>query len=66
LETAAACLKGFYLHASSHGGSRELADEFSRTRLPTKADRRRLLLGHAVQEMPTNPLRPRGTQASQM
>ncbi|QLH27262.1 tyrosine-type recombinase/integrase [Streptomyces sp. Rer75] len=61
LDTAAACLKGFYLHAGAHGGSRELAEEFSRTRLPSKADRRRHFLGHAIQEMPTNPLRPTRT-----
>ena len=31
-----------------------------RMRLPTRADRRRALLGHVKTEMPANPLAPKG------
>jgi integrase len=58
LETAAACLKGFYLYQGSQGVHRGLADEFKQTRLPTTADRQRAFLGHALREMPANPLTP--------
>lgn len=60
LSTAAACLKGFYLHQSSLGINAELGESLGRTRLPTRADRRRALLGHVKTEMPANPLAPKG------
>jgi integrase len=60
LSTAAACLKGFYLHQSSLGVNTELGGALDRTRLPTRADRRRALLGHVKTEMPANPLAPKG------
>src|SRR5487761_1249443 len=60
LSTAAACLKGFYLHQSSLGINAELGETLDRTRLPTRADRRRALLGHVKTEMPANPLAPKG------
>ena len=52
LSTAAACLKGFYLHQSSLGISTRLGEALSRTRLPTRADRSRSFLGHVKTEMP--------------
>jgi integrase len=61
LETAAACLKGMYLHQSSRGVRIDLAKELKQTRLPTVADRRRIFLGHTVSEMPSNPLAPAKT-----
>ena len=60
LSTAAACLKGFYLHQSSLGVNTGLGGALDRTRLPTRADRRRALLGHVKTEMPANPLAPKG------
>ena len=63
LSTAAACLKGFYLHQSSLGINTELGGTLDRTRLPTRADRRRALLGHVKTEMPANPLAPKGRTA---
>ena len=48
LSTAAACLKGFYLHQSSLGVNAELGGTLVRTRLPTRADRRRSFLGHRM------------------
>ena len=41
LSAAAACLKGFYLHQASLGVNAELGEKPGRTRLPTRADRRR-------------------------
>jgi len=58
LSTAAACLKGFYVHQASLGVNRELGDQLARTRLPTQADRRRQFLGHLSRELPANPLAP--------
>ncbi|MFB9678343.1 tyrosine-type recombinase/integrase [Streptosporangium vulgare] len=60
LDGAAACLKGFYVYAGSQGVNPGLAEEFSQrgARLPTKADRKRLFLGHVVQQVAANPLRP--------
>ena len=58
LQTAAACLKGFYVHQASLGVNRELGDQLARTRLPTQADRRRAFLGHLSRELPANPLAP--------
>lgn len=59
LETAAAALKGFYLHQGVLGINEVLAEEFKGTRLPSKADRNRALLGHVLREMPVNALRPK-------
>ena len=58
LETAAACLKGFYLHLAARGINVGLEADLRRSRLPTRADRRRAFLGHVVQDMPANPLQP--------
>lgn len=58
LETTAACLKAFYVYQGSRGVNQKLAAEFKQHRLPTKADRRRAFLGHALREMPANPLAP--------
>ena len=58
LATAAACLKGFYLHHAARGMNGELGAAFDRARLPTRADRRRRLLGHTTSSVPSNPLAP--------
>ncbi|WP_206062246.1 hypothetical protein [Nonomuraea basaltis] len=60
LSTAAACLKGFYLHQASLGVNGDLGRALSSTRLPSRADRRRSFLGHVKTQMPSNPLGPRG------
>ncbi len=60
LSTAAACLKGFYLHQASLGVNGELGAVLGRTRLPSRADRRRAFLGHVKAAAPANPLAPRG------
>jgi integrase len=60
LSTAAACLKGFYLHQSSLGVNSELGKKLDTSRLPTRADRRRAFLGHVKNTLPTNPLAPTG------
>ncbi len=60
LSTAAACLKGFYLHQAALGVNGDLAGKLDRSRLPTRADRSRSFLGHVKSEMPANPLAPRG------
>lgn len=60
LQVAAACLKGFYLHVcASVGVNEELRVALSAGRLPTKADRSRVFLGHVAKSMPANPLAPR-------
>ncbi|MFC9652733.1 hypothetical protein [Streptomyces sp. NPDC056937] len=56
LKTAAACLKGFYLRLGTHGVNPALAEALRVTRLPTRADRRRAMLGHVLHSMPANPL----------
>lgn len=62
LQTAAACLKGFYLHACSERRVNEdLRVSLGVRRLPTQADRGRGMLGHALTSIPTNPLAPTGT-----
>ncbi len=61
LDLAAACLKGFYRFQGTQGIGRELAREFDQKRLPTKADRQRMFLGHIARELPANPLRPART-----
>jgi len=60
LSTAAACLKGFYLLQASLGVNADLGAQLDRTRLPSRADRRRAFLGHVKTSMPANPLTPRG------
>jgi integrase len=60
LSTAAACLKGFYLHQASLGVNAELGKRLATGRLPSRADRRRSFLGHTTTSMPANPLAPRG------
>jgi hypothetical protein len=55
LSAAAACLKGFYLHQATAGISAGLGEKLDRTRLPTRADRRRAFLGHVKTAMPANP-----------
>lgn len=60
LSTAAACLKGFYLHQVSLGVNADLGRGLGVTRLPTRADRRRSFLGHVAQSLPANPLAPKG------
>ena len=59
LSITAACLKGFYLHQSALGVNGELGKAFDRSRLPTRADRRRRFLGHVTTSVPANPLAPR-------
>lgn len=56
LQTLAACLKGFYLFQASQGEGREVAESFKSKRLPTRADRRRMFLGHTATQLPANPL----------
>lgn len=58
LTTAAACLKGFYLHLAALGVNPDLGRELDRHRLPTRADRRRAFLGHTTRSVPSNPLAP--------
>jgi len=60
LSTTAACLKGFYLHQASLGINGDLGALLGRTRLPSRVDRRRAILGHAKAAVPANPLAPRG------
>nr|WP_237330041.1 tyrosine-type recombinase/integrase [Streptomyces sp. BA2] len=58
LSTTAACLKGFYLHLAALGVNAELGSALNVSRLPTRADRDRALLGHATRSLPANPLAP--------
>jgi len=58
LQTLAACLKALYIYLGARGSGVELAEALKGHRLPTQADRRRLFLGHAVRQMPANPLAP--------
>ena len=60
LSTAAACLKGFYLHQAALGVNAELGRRLDNSRLPSRADRRRSFLGHTTTSMPANPLAPAG------
>src|SRR5262249_4441592 len=48
LDSAAACLKRFYQFQGTQGVGQELAGEFDRKRLPSRADRRRMFLGHVA------------------
>ena len=59
LSTAAACVKGFYLHLAGLGINVQLGAQLNLTRLPSRVDRERALLGHIKQAMPANPLAPR-------
>jgi integrase len=59
LSTAASCLKGFYLRQAAMGVNEGLGGQLDRSRLPSKADRNRALLGHVQRELPANPLAPR-------
>lgn len=58
LDGAAACLKRFSQFQGTQGANQELADELDRKRLASKADQRRMFLGHVARELPANPLRP--------
>lgn len=60
LSITAACLKGFYLHQAALGVNAELGKSLSRTRLPSRLDRRRSFLGHTTTTLPANPLAPQG------
>ncbi|WP_251417753.1 tyrosine-type recombinase/integrase [Streptomyces meridianus] len=61
LKGAAACLKGYYLYVCTGSGTNaELRTALAVQRLPTKADRSRAFLGHALKSMPSNPLAPTG------
>lgn len=60
LSTTAACLKGFYLHQAALGVNGELGKRLDKSRLPSRADRRRSFLGHVATSMPANPLAPQG------
>ncbi|MGH8275391.1 MAG: tyrosine-type recombinase/integrase [Steroidobacteraceae bacterium] len=60
LSTAAACLKGFYLNHAALGINTELGGMLNRSRLPSRADRRRSFLGHVSSGLPANPLAPPG------
>jgi integrase len=62
LSATAACLKGFYIHQASLGVNSGLGDLLSRARLPSRADRRRSLLGHVATALPANPLAPAGSR----
>jgi integrase len=58
LAAAAACLERFYLFQASLGVNREVARALDLSRLPSKADRQRMMLGHVASAMPANPLTP--------
>jgi hypothetical protein len=51
--------KGFHLHQAALGVDEELGRQLDRTRLPSRADRNRALLGHVKTSMPSNPLAPK-------
>ncbi|MCM1947737.1 tyrosine-type recombinase/integrase [Streptomyces sp. G2] len=60
LGTAAAVLKGFYLHQCVRQQiNDELRAELDVRRLPTQADRSRSFLGHTITSMSANPLEKR-------
>lgn len=60
LSIAASCPKDFYLHQASLGVNVDLGEKLDGTRLPSRVDRRRSLLGHVKTAMPANPLAPKG------
>jgi hypothetical protein len=59
LSGLACCLKRFYLDLALLGINTELGRQLDLTRLPSRADRSRALLGHVKAVMPANPLSPR-------
>ncbi|WP_236724005.1 tyrosine-type recombinase/integrase [Mycobacterium avium] len=59
LQTTAACLKGYYLHHAVLGSCPQLGRELDQTRLPTRADRERSMLGHVTTSVRANPLAPK-------
>jgi integrase len=59
LSTAASVLKAFYFELAGSGRNAELGRRLDRSRLPSRADRDRALLGHVKTTMPANPLAPR-------
>lgn len=63
LQVAAACLKGFYLHQCAlRGVNEDLRTALSASRLPSRADRDRALLGHLKTSMSANPIAPKGVR----
>ena len=58
LDSAAGCLKRFCQFQGTQGANQGLAGELDRRRLPAKADRRRMFLGHVARDVPASPLRP--------
>ncbi|MGV7667659.1 tyrosine-type recombinase/integrase [Mycobacterium kansasii] len=58
LSITAACLKGFYLHQAALGVNPQIGTSLDRSRLPSRADRRRTFLGHTTTKLPANPLAP--------
>lgn len=52
--------EAFYVFQASQGVGQEVAAALQRDRLPSRADRRRSFLGHALTELPANPLAPAG------
>lgn len=59
LATTAAVLKGFYAYQGSRGINQTLARSLDVSRLPTKVDRSRQMLGHIAREVDINPLQPK-------
>jgi integrase len=62
LSITASCLKGFYLHQAALKVNPELGQILNQTRLPSRQDRRRSLLGHTTKSLPANPLAPQGAR----
>ncbi|MET7465690.1 hypothetical protein [Nonomuraea sp. NPDC005501] len=63
LSTTASLLKAFYLGmAQRDRRNPDLGEALDQTRLPSRADRNRVLLGHVMISMPSNPLSPRRVQ----
>lgn len=56
LQTMAACLRQYYLYVASTGLNAPVGNDLSLTRLPTRQDRRKILLGHQLTTMASNPL----------
>jgi hypothetical protein len=52
--------KGLLPGSGFRGVNGGLGSQLDRTRLPSRADRRRSFLGHVKRAMPANPLAPRG------
>lgn len=62
LQTAAACVKGYYRHQAELGEREDLGRALDVSRLPTRADRERSMLGHITTRMPANPLAPKSVR----